>query len=605
MQPIVAESFKKITPKLILGCLISCLNLILLTEPASAYFQDLGLGVRPIGMGEAFTAVADDSNTLLWNAGGLGLLEKFEINAMYSDLYSNLQARLFTGENDSFGFHNLGLIVPLHPPIGNFGFAWTLFTTKFYRENTFVVSYGREISNDVFSLLGVSDQVQDIRVAGGLNLKVLQWLVEDNEFTLANPALGVPGQSRTGVTADLGILVSLPQNFKTGLSLENFIPANVGVTIYETVPINFRLGASYRYEVPGQSPYVDSILGTADFTQRNGLSDIRAGTEAWFFSHLLALRVGTTMDQFSTGASLFTALQHSDFDFRVDYAFSYPYSIQANWGSHRFSVVVRWGKVSEAGKPAVTAAPATQPATLVIEPEVNMAAQREKELAAARAEEEAKLRGLLTGLQVQIQGLRAELQQISDEVRAGQLPPIRFVPNKISLRKSGFPTLDRYGRVLERFAQIKVRIEGHTAASGKDEADLKLSQARAAAVRAYLQRNFKVQPQNLLPVGFGSARPVASNQTPAGRDANTRMDFKVLVPAGLEAVAAASTTPTAAAAAGEEVRAEDIVRYEDVEKLQQQMKVYQLQMNPKEVEELFNQQHRQEIKSPPAVPPAQ
>ena len=118
-----------------LGC---GLGVLFLSSSGMAYFQDLGLGVRPVGMGEAYTAVADDSNTVLWNVAGIADLERRELNAMYSNLYSNLNAKLYTGELDLLGYHNVGMVIPFDEQIGSFGFTWSLFNTQFYKENTFV-----------------------------------------------------------------------------------------------------------------------------------------------------------------------------------------------------------------------------------------------------------------------------------------------------------------------------------------------------------------------------------------------------------------------------------------------------------------------------------
>jgi len=42
-----------------------------------------GMGARAVGMGEAFTAVADDATAISWNPGGLGQLNSPEVIAMY------------------------------------------------------------------------------------------------------------------------------------------------------------------------------------------------------------------------------------------------------------------------------------------------------------------------------------------------------------------------------------------------------------------------------------------------------------------------------------------------------------------------------------------
>ncbi len=90
------------------------------------------------------------------------------------------------------------------------------------------------------------------------------------------------------------------------------------------------------------------------------------------------------------------------------------------------------------------------------------------------------------------------------------------------------PTLDALAAVLRRCAGGAIEVGGHTDARGSDEVNERLSQARAeAVVRALIDRG--VPADRLLPVGFGEERPVATNETEAGRAQNRRIEFE---PAG-------------------------------------------------------------------------
>ena len=559
----------------------------------SAYFQDLGTGVRPIGMGEAFTAVADDSNTVLWNCAGLADLQRREINATYSDLFSNLNARLYTGENDYMGLHNVGMILPFDPSLGSFGFFWTLFNTRFYKENVFILGYGREIGKELLQFLKIQDSPQNIKLNGGINLKVMNWRVVGNEFTDENPVLDQNDLSRTGFTADLGLLATTSDNFKFGLSLENFIPANVGVTIYETIPINFRLGVSYLYDWQGSIPYVDTLLGAMDFTQRNGISDIRLGAEGWFFKKLLGLRLGTTADQFTTGASFSLGIKQSNLDLRLDYAFAYPYGIQATWGSHRLAVIVRWGTVAaEVEKPK---APVE-----IVEPEETLADKREQELAAARAQEEARLKAMVDQLGTEIKQVQTELGRINEMIKLKEIPAIQIQSVKAVLQRKSFKTKAEIGAILKKYPKIKVRLEGHTDSVGKAVYNQKLAQRRVESIKEYLLGKYDLRTSNLIPVGFGETRPIASNKTSQGRASNRRVEFKVLIPVGMESPESASERRQEedTDSAKTKIRPEDIVSYEELDKLRDKLKVYKMQMNTKEIEEMFNRQHRENVETP-------
>ncbi len=567
-----------------LGLLVWLAN----ASPGLAYFQDLGMGVRPAGMGEAFAAVADDSNAMFFNIAGIAGLDARELNLMYSNLYANLNARLYTGQNDSLGYHNVGLVFPFDEQIGSFGFTWTRFESQIYRENSFVVGYAREIGRDVFDWFNASERVREIRLDAGMNLKILNWMVDANDYTTetANPVLARNGLSRTGFTADLGLLAAWTPDVKFGLSLENFIPADVGVTQYETIPINFRFGVSYLHDWLGSLDYVDSLLGTMDFTQRNGISDFRVGAEGWFFKRFLALRLGTTADQFSTGLSVNAMMNNSPIDLQVDYAFGYPYGIQSTWGSHRVSLIVRWANL-EKNAPVVG-----------LETEENMAKVRDQELSAARAQEEAKLRDLMRELRTEIKAVMRALGEIETRIKNGELPPIQFEAGKAVLKKNSLKTLDAIGEVMESHPLIKVRIEGHTDSAGAAETNLNLSRTRVEKVQEYLLALFQLKSGNLIPMGYGETRPIADNQTPEGRAANRRVDIKVLLPAGMDSRKVAPRPQGAEELVTEPISAEDIVPYENVDNLRQRLKVYEMQVNPDEVEELFKQQ-REENGQPP------
>ena len=72
-----------------------------------------------------------------------------------------------------------------------------------------------------------------------------------------------------------------------------------------------------------------------------------------------------------------------------------------------------------------------------------------------------------------------------------------------------------------------VEIAGHTDSKGSDEYNQKLSERRAKAVRDYLVANFGLDGKLFTAVGYGESKPVASNDTEAGRAENRRMEAEL------------------------------------------------------------------------------
>lgn len=104
---------------------------------------------------------------------------------------------------------------------------------------------------------------------------------------------------------------------------------------------------------------------------------------------------------------------------------------------------------------------------------------------------------------------------------------IFFDPGKASIQPRSFELLNAVAKVLCGHPEVKhVFIDGHTDATGKRELNVKLSRARAESVKASLVKA-GVGSAVLEPRGFGPDRPIADNQSEAGREQNRRVEFLI------------------------------------------------------------------------------
>jgi outer membrane protein OmpA-like peptidoglycan-associated protein len=104
---------------------------------------------------------------------------------------------------------------------------------------------------------------------------------------------------------------------------------------------------------------------------------------------------------------------------------------------------------------------------------------------------------------------------------------ILFDSAKSSFQKQTLPVLQAIVAILKEYPTAKFALEGHTDSDGKDDANLVLSQNRAAAVKSFLVEN-GIAADRLSSEGFGEAKPVATNATKAGKAQNRRVEVKLV-----------------------------------------------------------------------------
>lgn len=103
---------------------------------------------------------------------------------------------------------------------------------------------------------------------------------------------------------------------------------------------------------------------------------------------------------------------------------------------------------------------------------------------------------------------------------------LRFSPDSADVEPGTRQVLDDVAAVLRAHPKANIRIEGHTDATGSAEANRILSQSRADVTKRYLSER-GVDPGHIETLGSGADRPIAPNDTAAGRARNRRTELIV------------------------------------------------------------------------------
>jgi OmpA-OmpF porin, OOP family len=102
---------------------------------------------------------------------------------------------------------------------------------------------------------------------------------------------------------------------------------------------------------------------------------------------------------------------------------------------------------------------------------------------------------------------------------------ILFDTGTATIKPESAGALAVIGDVLKTDRALKIEIQGHTDNVGAPAANLKLSQDRAAAVKAYLVANAGIAAVRLTTAGLGDTKPIGDNKTEEGSAQNRRVEL--------------------------------------------------------------------------------
>jgi outer membrane protein OmpA-like peptidoglycan-associated protein len=129
-------------------------------------------------------------------------------------------------------------------------------------------------------------------------------------------------------------------------------------------------------------------------------------------------------------------------------------------------------------------------------------------------------------LRSQLQGTGVSVTRNGDTITLNMPGNITFKTDSADLNASFYNVLNSVSLVLKEYDKTILEVAGHTDNTGSDQYNQALSERRAQSVAQYLESH-GVNSQRVMTVGAGETRPIASNDTAEGRQANRRVELSL------------------------------------------------------------------------------
>ena len=121
----------------------------------------------------------------------------------------------------------------------------------------------------------------------------------------------------------------------------------------------------------------------------------------------------------------------------------------------------------------------------------------------------------------------ADVQRIGEGIKITFDSGLLFDIDKSDLRPVSRTNLADLAKILNKYADTNILIEGHTDDTGSDDHNLTLSKNRAESV-AYCLATLEVASARFSKAGYGEAQPIVTNDTAENRQKNRRVDIAIM-----------------------------------------------------------------------------
>ncbi|MBI4667766.1 MAG: PorV/PorQ family protein [Elusimicrobia bacterium] len=280
-----------------------------------AAFLKIGIGARPIGLGNAFTAIANDVNAIAWNPAGLTQITQRELGVMHAELFADTK------------YDFAGVVQPLNAGALGFGLAYL-------SQGSLEVRDANRQSQGSFNASDMATTFSYARILfpkfyGGASLKIIRSQIAQ--------------YSATTFALDIGSLYNTPiERLKAGIALQNLGPGMKFIDTASALPLTMATG--FGYQLP-QGPILALDFKYRPYSRKTNVS---LGMEYPVLG-ILSLRAGylgalsSAVKQGTNKLGDFTGLG-AGFGIRVlsshlDYAFTPMGELGA---SHRMSLAVKF-----------------------------------------------------------------------------------------------------------------------------------------------------------------------------------------------------------------------------------------------------------------------
>jgi len=295
------------------------LSALLLIALGSAIFAEtriandplrLNVGARPLGMGRAFSSVADDPSAIFMNPAGLGALTNWELTSMSGKYLNEFDYLQLAGAlPTNFGTFGVGY--------GSSGIAISISSEANYQWNNagLVLSYGKNLG---------FGQIRNLYLGASLKL-----------FSQALSGSGMSTLNATGYDMDIGALYKPLEELNLAATVQNVVPSSLGSGInwnngvHETFPTSLKLALAYR--LLGESGKIkwrdQDLLLAVDyelFPLNKGMTPAAYFGLEWSPVETLALRAGSDNGDYTLGVGI------NYEGYRFDYAFHSYNNVQTS-----------------------------------------------------------------------------------------------------------------------------------------------------------------------------------------------------------------------------------------------------------------------------------